>query len=351
MDATMQPRILVCNVGWMARYQGLRGQPDNIVGGGAWVKKHKHGHESCNFLPTPAGEVLGHFETSQAKIDRWVDITKLGAYVDDERIEHIDVIWTATNPNGGGRRVIGYYRDATVYRQRQRHGSYPTNQHKRDQIRSYMVSADGANVRCLGPEERPIALGRPPGWIGQTNWWFPEHSQHPDVPAFIAKVRALLAGHRAMPGNGNLNRNKRQLLTDPHRNALVEASAINLVAEHYVGYEVRSVEKDNMGWDLEIYKKGPPMSGIEPLYRIEVKGLSGPRTVVGVTPNEYRCIKEHMAGNLPTYRIAIVTMALTEPRLLIILYDKAREVWIDETKKRPVRLQIAEKLAAILSLD
>lgn len=350
MDTPMQPPILVCNVGWMARYQGLRGQPDNIVGGGSWVERHKHGHETCNFLPTPSGEVFGHFETSQVKTDRSVDITKLGASVDDERIEHIDVVWIATEPNGGGRRVIGYYHDATVYRQRQRPGRYPTKQHNRDQIRSYMVSADVANVRCLGLDERSIELGRPPGWIGQTNWWFPEHSKHPDVPAFIAEVRALLDDHGAVPANGSLNRSMHRPPTDPHRNALVEASAIDMVAKHYADYEVRSVEKDNRGWDLEIYEKGVPSLGTEPAYRIEVKGLSGPRAVVGVTPNEYRCIKDHMAGDLPTYRIAIVTLALIRPTLQIIFYDQVRKAWVDEVDKKPAQLQVDEKVAAILSL-
>lgn len=351
MDTTMQLRILVCNVGWMARYQGLRGQPDAIVGGGKWVVQNKHGHESCNFLSTPSGEVFGHFETIKGETDRAVSIKKLGASDDAKYIEHIDVVWVATSPNGEGRRVIGYYRDATVYRQRQRHGHFPTRQHKQDQTRSYMVSAKAANVRCLALEERTIELGRPPGWIGQANWWFPELSEHPKVPAFIAEVRALLANHSTLPANDSSARNKRQLPTDPHRNALVEESAINMVTKHYVGYEVRSVEKDNVGWDLEIYQKGLLASGADPFYRIEVKGLSGPRAVVGVTPNEYRCIKKHMAGNLPTYRVAIVTLALSTPKLLIILYDQARKAWIDEIEKKPVELQVAEKTAAILSLD
>ncbi|WP_315136731.1 protein NO VEIN domain-containing protein [Achromobacter marplatensis] len=351
MDTPMQPPLIVCNVGWMTRYQGLTGQPDNIVGGGKWVVRNKRGHESCNFLPTPSGEVFGHFETSKAKIDRAVNIKNLGAAIGADRIDNADVVWVATNPNGEGRRVIGYYRDATVYRQRQRHGQFPTNQHKHDEVGSYVVSAKAANVRCLALEERAISLGRPPGWIGQTNWWFPERSEHPDVPAFISDVRALLANHGTLADNVSGGQARRQLPTDPHRNALVEESAITMVAKHYAGYEVHSVEKDNVGWDLEIYEKGGPTRRIEPTYRIEVKGLSGPRAVVGVTPNEYRCIKEHMAGRFPTYRIAIVTLALTNPTLLIILYDHARKVWVDEFEKKPVQLHVAEKVAAILSLD
>jgi hypothetical protein len=351
MTMPTQSRILVCNVGWMARYQGLEGQPDNIVGGGKWVVDNKRGHESCNFLPTQSGDVFGHFETIKGDIDRAVSIEKLGAADYADHIDHIDVVWVATNPNGEGRRVVGYYLDATVYRRRQEHRVLPTKQHRLDQAGSYMVSAKAANIRCLALEERNIALGRPPGWIGQANWWFPEHSAHLDVPTFIAKVRALLASHNSAPGSNGVARKNLRRPTDPDRNALVEAAAIAIVTKHYVGNEVRSVEKDNVGWDIEVYQKGTPAKGGEPVHRIEVKGLSGPEMVVGVTPNEYRCIKQHLAGNLPSYRIAVVTSALSAPRLQIFVYDEVRKVWMDEIQQEPVELQVAEKTAAILSLS
>jgi len=334
----------------MARYQGLEGQPDNIVGGGKWVMENKRGHECCNFLPTPSGDVFGHFETIKGKIDRAVSIEKLDASEDADHIDHIDVVWVATNPNGDGRRVIGYYRDARVYRQRQMHEKLPTKQHRLDEVDSYRISARATNARCLALEGRTIVLGRPPGWIGQANWWFPEQSENPDVPAFIAKVRALLASHSAVADSYDAAWRKLRPSTDPDRIALVEKSAIAIVTKHYVGNEVRSVEKDNVGWDLEIYQEGAPALGAEPVYRIEVKGLSGPETVVGMTPNEYRCVKEHLDGTLPSYRIAVVTSALSAPRLQIFAYDNVRKSWVDETKKKSVALQVAEKVAAILSL-
>ncbi|MFO1473318.1 MAG: DUF3883 domain-containing protein [Lysobacterales bacterium] len=311
----------------MARYQGLEGQPDKIVGGGKWVVENERGHESCNFLPTPSGDAFGHFETIKGKIDRAVSIEKLGATKSADKIDHVDVVWVATNPNGEGRRVIGYYRDATIYRRRQKHERLPTKQHKLDQIDSYMVTAKAVNMRCLTLEERNIVLGRPPGWIGQTNWWFPEHSKHPDVPAFVAKIRALFASHDLAREINNGNRKKLSRSTDPDRNTLVEAAAIDMVTKHYLDKVVRSVEKDNRGWDLEIYEKGVSELGADPVYKVEVKGLSGTETVVGVTPNEYRRITEHVSGELPSYRIAAVTSALSAPKLRIFAYDQTQKVW------------------------
>ena len=46
-----------------------------------------------------------------------------------------------------------------------------------------------------------------------------------------------------------------------------------------------------------------------------------------------------------------MTLVLTKPTLLISLYDHARKVWVDEFEKKPVLLHVAEKVAAVLSLD
>ncbi|MBB6575391.1 protein NO VEIN domain-containing protein [Xanthomonas arboricola] len=350
MNIAKSRPVLVCNIGWMARYQGLERQPDSIVGGGKWVDENHHGHECCNFLTMPSGSVFGHFETIKGKVDRKVSIGKLGASDDADSIEHIDVIWVSTEPNGGGRRVIGYYLDAVVYRGRQLHKKPPTCQHKLDKVDSYMVSANTRNVRCLPIEERTLVLGRPPGWIGQANWWFPEHSEHADVPAFMTQVRALLARHcflgTSRKGSCGANRT-----SDPERNAQVEAAAVAVVKEFYAAHPIRSVEKDNVGWDLNVFQKSDLDAQKAPFRRVEVKGLSGPDITVGVTPNEYRYIRLHMDGSLPSYRIAVVTSALSAANLHLLSYDFGQKQWIDEIRIQYVQLEVDEKTAAILTLS
>src|SRR4051812_46820892 len=111
--------IIVCHVGWMAGYEGLVGRPDDIIGGGAWVKKHKNGGETCNFLKCDDDYVYGHVETIKGKIDRLISIENLGARPGAPFVDHVDVIWTATDPEKKGRRVVGWYRDARVYRDRE----------------------------------------------------------------------------------------------------------------------------------------------------------------------------------------------------------------------------------------
>ena len=59
---------------------------------------------------------------------------------------------------------------------------------------------------------------------------------------------------------------------------------MNIIGDGGKGYEVVSVEDDNMGWDLNVF----PPDG-ETL-QVEVKGISKHKVNVGLTPNEYEQI-------------------------------------------------------------
>jgi hypothetical protein len=99
-------------------------------------------------------------------------------------------------------------------------------------------------------------------------------------------------------------------------------------------------------------RKGAEPDVAKPRYCVEVKGLSGTEKNVGVTSNEYRCIKHHISGGLPGYRMAIVTSALqSSPHLLIAFYDPARRAWVDEITKNPLRIDIKEQMAAMISVN
>lgn len=101
--------LLFCNIGWMARYDGIDG--DSIARGGSY-NNHSVGDEVCNF--TVSGDkVYGYVETrGQIKIE------KLGASKTDDKINGITVVWTV-KPDSGGTAVIGWYKNATVFREYQ----------------------------------------------------------------------------------------------------------------------------------------------------------------------------------------------------------------------------------------
>ena len=85
----------------------------------------------------------------------------------------------------------------------------------------------------------------------------------------------------------------------------MERSAIELTMDYFekkLTYDVRSVEKDSLGWDLSAKHR---VAG--ELVQVEVKGLSGNQIAVELTPNEYKKMKKHKK----TYRICVVTNALS----------------------------------------
>ncbi|MEY2167299.1 MULTISPECIES: protein NO VEIN domain-containing protein [unclassified Rhodanobacter] len=346
-----QRPILVCNIGWMARYEGLVAQPDKIVGGGQYVIDEGRGHECCNFLSTQDGTVFGHFETIKKEKDRRVSLDRLGAPANAAKIEHVDVVWVATHPQERGRRVIGYYLDATVFRNRQHHAKSPTAQHRADDIKSYMVTAQSANAVLLPLGERNIRLSKGPGWIGQASWWFPETSQHADVPTFLKQVRELLEG----VGRNAAKRNsagKWGGQTDPESNSRVEEAAVAFVKAHFNDFAVKSVEKENCGWDLEVYANESTPRKSKPELVLEVKGLSSVHFQVGMTPNEFDALRRHMAGGLPHYRLCVVTDALSNnPTLRVLRYAGVEAGWADDRARTAVSLDIHEKTAAIICLN
>jgi hypothetical protein len=340
--------ILVCHIGWMAAYEGLVGQPDRIVGGGAWVRKNKDGGETCNFLACDDGYVYGHVETIKGKIDRPISIEMLGAKKGTPSVDHVDVVWTATDPKKKGRWVVGWYRDARVYRDRVPFPKLPSAQHRLEKFKdNYRIRARAENMVIIPHKKRDIGLGRGKGWIGQANWWFPEKQSNAAIRRFVGKLRARIETGPEAPeaGNGG-GGGKWGGKSDPLRNAEVEKAAILKVREHFVGHQITSVEEDNLGWDLEARPKGGGMT-----LRLEVKGLFGTELKIGLTPREYRAFKKHTEGAMLEYRLCVVTEALSrKSKLVVFRYDAAKQRWIDDHAGQIIAPRISIVQAAIISL-
>lgn len=307
-------KILVANIGWMSAYKGLDKRPDNIVGGGAHVDTCGHGHECCNFLPCEDGYIYGHVETIRGETDTRIALERIGGTRGADVVQGIDVVWTATHPQERGRRVIGWYRNADVYRSRQKFKDFPSAQHKADRVDTFIIRTKLGNETLLPLEARTLKLSDGPGWIGQKNWWYPLESKNQEVNSFIQKLQNLMlySPYSAQENKKGWGRGNR----DPNRNAEVERIAINFVKNYFSDFVVKSVEDENCGWDLEIYDKG------NIIYKIEVKGISSENMMFGLTPNEYRKFLSHQAGQNQNYRIAVVCNALgKKPRGVILKYD------------------------------
>lgn len=302
-------KIFFCNIGWMESYQGITAS-DQIVGGGSYVKEEGMGHEVCNFAEH-RGVVYGYVQPPKAEGqpgEGQINIDRIGGQGLDS-VKGVLVIWTATRPEGGTV-VVGWYKEATVHRFYQRFKQTPAL-HKRNGLQGYRIEARKSDVTLLPIDQRTCTIPRKvKGGMGQSNVWF---ADAPESQSTVRKVCALVAGKKTRIAVA------RSRKTDPEHNAKVEKAAISAVRDYYEknSYVVESVEKDNVGWDLEA------VSG-KVVLRVEVKGLSGSVANAQLSPNEYDAFAKNSSG----YRLAIVTEALDSPRLIICRYSDERSNWV-----------------------
>ena len=289
----------------MEYYKGQTSK-DQITGGGSYVAKEGRGHEVCNFAPyrdTLYGYVQPRGE--QIKIER------LGANEDDESILGITVVWTANHPDGGTV-VVGWYKEATVYRHYVNFLNIPAL-HNKNGIDGYRIEVLQRNAKLLPIDERTFEIPRRiKGGMGQANVWYPDA---PESKPILKEIKRLVGGKRK-----GIKRD-RSKKTDPEKNAKVEKAAIRKTTQYVegIGYAIDSVEKDNVGWDLEA------KSGKKKLL-IEVKGLSGSALSVELTPNEYKALSNKNRN----YRLCVVYAALTEPKLVVCRFSKEAGRWVVE---------------------
>ena len=331
----MNAPMIFCNIGWMTNYLGLNGTGDNIKHGGAYVNQKGTGHEVCNFLRCHDGNIYGYVESQVGKRDTLLSIKKLGALPGASSIGGITVVWTALSDDGG-KRVVGWYRNATVFAARQKHAIPPSAQHTKDRINTFRISATAENVVLLPPPQRVLRLKtNTTGWPGIKAWWYaPGKNPTTDLMQFLSQVDQLVTQkgsaeidiQKAVTGGG-----WGAMTPDPERNAAVEKRAIRIVSDWYgkrrrqiAQHAMKSVEKENLGWDLEAKpKEGPTL-------QLEVKGRSSSDRQVGLSPNEFKAFREHIEGSRPNYRLCIVTNALSKhPSLTIGRYDAAMQKWIN----------------------
>lgn len=323
----MSRPLLFCNIGWMRDYQGQT-DADKIVGGGKYVKLKKRGEEVCNFVAA-RGVVYGYVQP----VGDQIKLEKLGAPSAAESISGVDVVVTALRP-GGGSVVVGWFREATVYRHLQglRH---PSALHKKNDVKWYRYEASASNVTLLHPDQRTLSVPRGKGSMGTSNVWYAENAS----PAFLESVRQLLGGK----ASASKTTGGRRIDPDPQRNAQVEEAAITVVSTHYTtkhGYTIKSREVENLGYDLDAARDGVVL-------RLEVKGLSGKVVNVQLTPNEYKAFSKRA----PDYRLCIVTEALTDPRLSICAYNPANKAWMVEGSGKPSKIKIKRAVAAAISIQ
>ncbi len=171
--------LLFCNVGWMNKYNGISG--DSIERGGKY-NQHSIGHEVCNFTKNK-GFVFGYVRP----VGDSIKIEKLGASKKDEKIEGVTVVWTA-GPESGGTVVVGWYEEATVYRDLQSIEN-PNALQTKNGVTSYRVKARADKATLLPVEQRELIIPRAvKGGIGQSNVWFADKEESQEIVGRVLEL-------------------------------------------------------------------------------------------------------------------------------------------------------------------
>jgi hypothetical protein len=313
----------------MDHYQGQT-NIDPIRGGGAFVEEHGFGFEVFNFQEF-CGSFFGYVQPPGRK-GKWqearIGLEKLGGSNRDASVSGVLVIWVATEKSGASPVVVGWFRNATVFRtcQPAPHGSQRSIA---DQDCAYYVTTRTSDAKLLPRDERVFQVPRGgEGSFGQSNIWYANHPDHNrqfrlDVLDYIETRRRRID-----------HNNERAIQSDPFLRQKIERIAIDLTCKRFnqLGYTVQSVERDNLGWDLEA-------SQASRLLRLEVKGLSGNQLTIELTPNEYTAMQSYRES----YRLCVVTNALTTPSLEVFAYSPDSGQW--ENDGRTV-LRVAERVGA-----
>jgi hypothetical protein len=310
------------NIGWMKSYRGLHN--DSIARGGSFVGRHGYGYEMYNFSPYNQ-HLYGYVQVTGS-----INLERLGGSKQADSIDDVLVVWVANHRNRGTY-IVGWYKHATVFRTMQVSDENPTRAFKGEHL-GYNTTAKAADATLLPVDSRVFRIPRKAkGGMGQSNIWY---ADAPTQLAFRQRVLDYISAHSRPAGKST---RPRQL--DPHRKHLIERQAVDLVITHYadLGYEVTSVEKDNVGWDLEARLD-------DRLLRLEVKGLSQQNVLVELTANEYQQMNRHRES----YRICVVTEALSEaPSLRRFSFSPEANTWEDDQRNQ---LVIEEKISARLTL-
>ena len=330
--------MIFLRISWMTHYQGMV-SGDTPVGGGAYVAEHGFGHEIFNFQPFK-GAVYGYGQPPGRK-DKWSDakinLTRLGAQSDDKSVSGVLAVWVATLPTGGAF-IVGWYKNAFVFRDWQSPPEGSARNYASTDC-GYYVTAKSDDVKLLPPDERVFPVRQKgKGAFGQSNIWY---ADDPEQNRQFRESVLSYVDSRQLP-------NEPVDLPPPHQpdpllRQKVEKIAVEMTTMHFtrLGYTVDSVEKDNIGWDLNA------VSGKRKL-KLEVKGLSGEQIVVELTPNEYKA----MEANLDSYRICVVTSAQLQPRLEVFGYSNDSSRW-ESAQGRVLNLQeiIAVRCTANMKED
>lgn len=288
--------MIFFNIGWMVNYQGIT-ENDQITGNFAHIEKNESGDEQYNFLPIN-GYLYGYVSIPgmDSEASNTIHLEKIGSAKDAQFLKGVTVIFFSRNPHTKVAYIVGWYKDATLYRYPQELPGRKIDKHQF----LYSCKTKASNGLCIPMSQRTFQIPSAKsvkGGYGMSCIWYADK-----IEGFREKVLDYINTYKL---HSHQIRKLTPYQPDIERRVKIEKNAIQAVMDYYesLNFNVVSVEKDNLGWDLT----ATHANGIE--YFIEVKGLSGKDITAQLTPREYSTLKAKRGR----YILAICTECLDAP--------------------------------------
>ncbi len=145
----------------MRWYRGPQPDDEKPIGGGSYTRSGL-GHEAFNFLPLN-GHCLGFFQPREQNHPPTIALERIEAGFAGEALNGVLAVFVATDPKRGGQRIIGWFRDATVYRHKQ------ASRAKERNLFSYFLKTRAENAVLVPEMRRASVIPSGKGAFGQAN--------------------------------------------------------------------------------------------------------------------------------------------------------------------------------------
>jgi hypothetical protein len=310
------PPMIFFNVGWMENYAGTH-PSDLTLGRHKYLEGRSHGAESFNFVPYDQN-VYGFRPGTK----RNVQIGNLGAEKSAESISGVLVVWIAMEPISKKAFIVGWYENATVYRQAQT-SPVSSNEQSGMSVRytAKALQRDALLLPLINRDFWVQSNKTMEGGFGQSVVWYGRDEEYRKrVWRYVQSVRNARSKSSEVKRNGS--RPPRN--DDPELRRKVEKAAIKHATDYFSSelggnFDVVSVETQAKGWDLEAIRDSEKL-------HVEVKGLLGAQGICELTPNEYQ--KSNHEEFQSSYVIYVVNNAVSEtPIASIFRYDANVAKW------------------------
>lgn len=279
----------------MRWYRGPN-QGDRPIGGGSY-NRQKLGHEAFNFLPID-GYVLGYFQPLiRTGHPSTIALDRVEAAFSGTELDGVLVIFVATDPRRGRQRIIGWFRDATVYRCAQ-----PSRATERNEF-SYYVKALSQNAILIPEANRTFPIPGGKGGFGQANvcytlgidgepkdlHWIDDALRHVESYSLenIAHEPESEADRTLEETIAAVIENGAGYQSDPRIRRAIEEYAMQRASKHLEGLGYKPADKHR----TESYDFLCDVAG-EQLY-VEVKGTQASGSSVSLTPKEVEHARKH----------------------------------------------------------